>query len=182
MSACSINGIDVTLAFTTTSCWDDPRMYYMHVPGAGKPADPRAQGKPATMLIWKGREPAGRRAGASRWRSGDDDIDTAKLAQIVGPPGEQSRRLQYQESARRNLKLTEWARPQRADGLITWAAFCRTNENAVASLADVAILATEVKPVCSRRLRQERSTRVVRTSTHHRGGGGEKKTGTQPTF
>src|SRR5207249_10070876 len=74
-------------------------------------------------------------------------IDTAKLAQIVGTPGEQSGAVYKITIGRDDLKLTEMGAAITARmGLNTWAAFVGTNENA-AIAGDVAMLANEVTPV-----------------------------------
>src|SRR5213593_4760687 len=53
MSALLDNGIDVT-ALHNHFLWDEPRMFYMHVHGHGKPADLARKVKPALDLIGKG--------------------------------------------------------------------------------------------------------------------------------
>src|SRR5213080_4390168 len=53
MSALLENGIDVT-ALHNHFFFDEPRMYYMHVHGQGKPADLARKVKPALDLIGKG--------------------------------------------------------------------------------------------------------------------------------
>ncbi len=116
MSALLDNGLDVT-ALHNHFLWDEPRMLYMHVHGHGKPADLARKVKPALDLIGKGtNRPASTPAPPA---AAPTQIDTAKLAQIVGTPGEQ---------------------------INTWAAFVGTNENA-AIAGDVAMLANEVTPV-----------------------------------
>ena len=53
MSALLDNGIEVT-ALHNHFFWDEPRMFYMHVHGHGKPADLARKVKPALDLIGKG--------------------------------------------------------------------------------------------------------------------------------
>src|SRR5712664_4889248 len=60
MSAVLDNGLEVT-ALHNHFFWDEPRMFYMHVLGHGKPADLAGKVKPAIDLIGKG---AGRPAAA----------------------------------------------------------------------------------------------------------------------
>src|SRR6266704_5929390 len=85
MSALLDNGIDVT-ALHNHFFWDEPRMFYMHVHGHGKPADLARKVKPALDLIGKGASrPAA--APAAPAAAPATTIDTAKLAQIVGTPG-----------------------------------------------------------------------------------------------
>src|SRR5438093_13668131 len=58
MSSLLDNGIDVT-ALHKHFVWDEPRMFYMHVHGHGKPMDLARKVKPALDLIGKGpRRPA----------------------------------------------------------------------------------------------------------------------------
>src|SRR5204862_8143184 len=52
MSALLENGLDVT-ALHNHFFWDEPRMFYMHVHGHGKPADLARKLKPAIDLIGK---------------------------------------------------------------------------------------------------------------------------------
>src|SRR4026209_1787689 len=52
MSALLDNGLEVT-ALHNHFFWDDPRMFYMHVHGHGKPADLARKLKPAVDLIGK---------------------------------------------------------------------------------------------------------------------------------
>src|SRR5213594_4277538 len=145
MSALLENGVDVT-ALHNHFLWDEPRMYYMHVHAHGKPADLARKVKPALDLIGKGTSrpaatpPAPAAAPATT-------IDTAKLAQIVGTPGEQTGAVYKITIGRDDLKLTEMGAPINARmGLNTWAACVGTNENA-AIAGDVAMLANEVTPV-----------------------------------
>jgi hypothetical protein len=144
MSALLDNGLDVT-ALHNHFLWDEPRMLYMHVHGHGKPADLARKVKPALDLIGKGTSrPASTPAPPA---AAPTQIDTAKLAQIVGTPGEQTGAVYKITIGRDDLKLTEMGAPINARmGLNTWAAFVGTNENA-AIAGDVAMLANEVTPV-----------------------------------
>src|SRR6266516_1464698 len=87
MSALLDNGLDVT-ALHNHFLWDEPRMFYMHVHGHGKPADLARKVKPALDLIGKGAGRSGAPAAAPA--AAPTTMDTAKLAQIVGTQGEQS--------------------------------------------------------------------------------------------
>src|SRR6266545_5287771 len=105
MSALLDNGIDVT-AVHNHFFWDEPRMFYMHVHAQGKPADLARKVKPALDLIGKGASrPAA--AAATPAAASATTIDTAKLAQIVGTPGEQSGAVYKITIGRDDLKLTE---------------------------------------------------------------------------
>ena len=170
MSALLDNGIDVT-ALHNHFLWDEPRMYYMHVHAHGKPADLARKVKPAIDLIGKGASrPAAAPAPAAAAPA--TTIDTAKLAQIVGTPGEQSGAVYKITIGRDDLKLTEMGAPINARmGLNTWAAFVGTSENA-AIAGDVAMLASEVQPV----LKALRKNGIDVVAIHHH------MTGTQPTI
>src|SRR3989442_6230879 len=87
MSALLDNGIDVT-AVHNHFFWEEPRVFYMHVHGHGKPADLARKVKPALDLIGKGtsRPPSPTAPAAAP----PPTIDTAKMAQIVGTQGEQT--------------------------------------------------------------------------------------------
>jgi uncharacterized protein DUF1259 len=142
MSALLDHGFDVT-ALHNHFLWDEPRMFYMHVHGHGKPADLAQRVKPALDLIGKATTPAGATPAAAPAST----LDTAKLAQIVGTQGEQSGAVYKITIGRDDLKLTEMGAPINARmGLNTWAAFVGTNDNA-AIAGDVAMLANEVTPV-----------------------------------
>ncbi|PYR63114.1 MAG: hypothetical protein DMF91_04415 [Acidobacteria bacterium] len=145
MSALLDNGLEVT-ALHNHFFWDEPRMFYMHVHGHGKPMDLARKVKPALDLIGKGTSrPA--TAPAAPAGSSATTIDTAKIAQIVGQPGEQNGAVYKITIGRDDLKLTEMGAPINARmGLNTWAAFVGTNENAAVA-GDVAMVASEVTPV-----------------------------------
>ena len=74
-------------------------------------------------------------------------LDTAKLAQMVGHTGEQSGAVYKITIGRDDLKMTEMGAPINARmGLNTWAAFTGTADKAAVA-GDVAMLASEVTPV-----------------------------------
>src|SRR5438309_2274282 len=168
MSALLDNGLDVT-ALHNHFFWDEPRMLYMHVHGHGKPADLARKVKPALDLIGKGTSrPATTPAAPA---TSTPQIDTAKLAQIVGTQGEQSGAVYKITIGRDDLKLTEMGAAINARmGLNTWAAFVGTNDKA-AIAGDVAMLANEVQPV----LKALRKNGIDVVAIHHH------MTGTQPT-
>jgi hypothetical protein len=145
MSALLANGLEVT-ALHNHFFWDEPRMFFMHVHGHGTPADLARKVKPALDLIGKG---TGQPAAASPAPAANQapTIDTAKLAQIVGTPGEQTGPVYKITIGRDDLKLMEMGASINARmGLNTWAAFVGTNEKAAVA-GDVAMLANEVTPV-----------------------------------
>jgi hypothetical protein len=169
MSALLDNGIEVT-ALHNHFLWDEPRMFYMHVHAHGKPVDLARQIKPALDLI--GKSTARPASGSAAPTAATTTIDTAKLAQIVGTPGEQTGAVYKITIGRDDLKLTEMGAPINARmGLNTWAAFVGTNENA-AIAGDVAMLANEVQPV----LKALRKNGLEVVAIHHH------MTGTQPTI
>src|SRR5689334_22172135 len=80
MSALLTNGLEVT-ALHNHFFGDEPRMYYMHVHGHGKPAELAQKVKPAIDLIGKStNRPAAAPTGPS---TAAPAMDTAKIAQIV---------------------------------------------------------------------------------------------------
>jgi hypothetical protein len=158
MSALLDNGLEVT-ALHNHFFWDEPRMFYMHVHGHGKPADLAAKLKPAIDLIGKNTS----RAAAAPSPAATTTMDTAKIAQIVGTPGEQTGAVYKITIGRDDLKMTEMGAPINARmGLNTWAAFVGTNENA-AIAGDVAMIASEVTPV----LKALRKNGIAVVAIHH---------------
>ena len=145
MSALLDNGLEAT-ALHNHFFWDEPRMFYMHVHGHGKPMDLARKVKPALDLIGKGTKPPALSAAAPA-PSATATIDTAKIAQIVGQQGEQTGAVYKITVGRDDLKVMEMGAPINARmGLNTWAAFVGTNEKAAVA-GDVAMVASEVTPV-----------------------------------
>jgi hypothetical protein len=141
MTALLDNGIEVT-ALHNHFFWDEPRMFFMHVHGHGKPMDLARQAKPALDLIGKNTPKPTTPAPAA-----GTALDTAKLAQIVGVQGEQSGAVYKITIGRDNLGLTDMGAPITSRmGLNTWAAFVGSNQQAAVA-GDVAMLANEVTPV-----------------------------------
>jgi Domain of Unknown Function (DUF1259) len=170
MSALLENGLDVT-ALHNHFFREEPRIFYMHVHGHGTPAELAKELKPALALIGKAAPAAGAAGGPASAASGAK-LDTAKIAQIVGTPGEQSGDVYKITIGRDDLKLTEMGAPINARmGLNTWAAFVGTNENA-AIAGDVAMTAREVTPV----LKALRKNGLDVVAIHHH------MIGTEPTI
>ena len=145
MSALLDNGLEVT-AVHNHFFWDEPRVFYMHVHGHGKPADLARQVKPALDLIGKN-TPKPPAAPAAPAAAPPVTPNTAKLAQIVGTEGEQNGAVYKITIGRDDLKLTEMGAPINARmGLNTWAAFVGTDEN-TAIAGDIAMVGNEVTPV-----------------------------------
>jgi hypothetical protein len=147
MTALLDNGLDVT-ALHNHFFWDEPHMFYMHVHGHGAAADLAKRLKPAVDLI--GRVPGARGlapAAAGPPAAPAGQMDTAKIAAIVGHSGEQTGAVHKITIGRDDLKMTEMGAPINARmGLNTWAAFVGTDANA-AIAGDVAMLESEVTPV-----------------------------------
>src|SRR5256885_15273895 len=89
MSALLSNGLEVT-ALHNHFFFESPRIFYMHVHGHGKAADLAKMARPAVDLIGKGspQHQSSVTGGSSNISSGQ--IDSAKIAKIVGHDGEQS--------------------------------------------------------------------------------------------
>jgi len=149
MSALLDNGFDVT-ALHNHFFWDEPRMFYMHVHGHGTAAELAKKLKPAIDLIGKSAAGSGQRAPTSQppaSSTAPNALDTTKLVQIVGTPGEQTGAVYKFTLGRNDLKVVEMGAPINARmGLNTWAAFTGTNDKA-AIAGDVAMLESEVTPV-----------------------------------
>jgi hypothetical protein len=141
LSALLDNGIDVT-ALHNHFFWDEPHVFYMHVHAMGKTADLAKRLKPALDLI--GHVSPANPAPAS---AGGAQLDTQKLAKIVGHEGEQSGSVYKITVGRDDLKMQDHGAAINARmGLNTWAAFVGTEEDA-AIAGDVAMLENEVTPV-----------------------------------
>jgi hypothetical protein len=165
MSALLDHGIDVT-ALHNHFFWDEPRMFFMHVHGHGSAADLAARVKPALDLIGKGAPPAAAAAAAA------GTLDTARIAQIVGRPGDQMGSVYKITVGRDDLSIKEMGATINARmGMNTWAAFVGTNETA-AIAGDVAMLAGEVTPV----LKSLRASGISVVAIHHH------MTGTDPAI
>jgi hypothetical protein len=161
MSALLDNGLEV-MALHNHFFWDEPRMFYMHVHGHGKPMDLARKVKPALDLIGKSTNQPATTPPAPAGSSATT-IDTAKIAQIVGQQGEQTGAVYKITIGRDDLKLTEMGATINARmGLNTWAAFVGTNENAAVA-GDVAMVASEVTPV----LKALRKNGIDVVAIHH---------------
>jgi hypothetical protein len=169
MSAVLAQGLDVT-ALHNHFFWDSPKMFYMHVHGHGTAADLARHIKPALDLIGK---VSTRPEAASTLTSTvvGGAIDTAKLAGIIGTPGEQNGQVYKITIGRPDITLKEMGAAINARmGLNTWAAFFGTDASAVVA-GDVAMLDSEVTPV----LKALRANGIDVVAIHHH------MTNTQPT-
>jgi hypothetical protein len=151
MTALLDNGLDVT-ALHNHFFWDQPRMFYMHVHGHGAAADLAKRLKPAIDLIGKvpgtrGLTPPGTLTPPAPALASAQQLDTAKIAGIVGHQGERNGAVYKITIGRPDIKMTEMGAPINARmGLNTWAAFTGTDTSA-AIAGDVAMLDAEVTPV-----------------------------------
>jgi hypothetical protein len=146
MSALLSNGLEVT-AVHNHFFFGSPRIFYMHVHGHGKAADLARMVKPAVDLIGSGtpKHQSSVTGGSSNVSGGQ--IDTAKIAKIVGHEGEQNGMVYKITIGRDDLKLKDMGAPVNARmGLNTWAAFYGTDANAEIA-GDVAMLSGEITPV-----------------------------------
>jgi hypothetical protein len=146
MSALLTNGLEVT-ALHNHFFFESPRIFYMHVHGHGKAADLATMAKPAIDLIGHGspQHQSAVSGGGSTVSAGQ--IDTAKIAKLVGHEGEQSGPVYKITIGRDDLNLKEMGATINARmGLNTWAAFFGSDSSAEIA-GDVAMLAQEMTPV-----------------------------------
>jgi hypothetical protein len=146
MSALLDNGLEVT-AVHNHFFFENPRIFYMHVHGHGRAADLARMARPAVDLIGRGspQHQSSVSGGKSTVTSGQ--IDTARIAGVVGHEGEQNGAVYKITIGRDDLKLKEMgALINSRMGLNTWAAFYGNDANAEIA-GDVAMLASEVTPV-----------------------------------
>jgi len=166
MSAILQNGLDVT-ALHNHFFYDNPRLFYMHVHGHGTAADLATKIAPAIALIGKGAPPAA----ASPGRALSGTLNTQRLAQIVGQPGEQNGDVYKITMGRPDLAIKEMGATINARmGLNTWAAFYGSDNDAVVA-GDIAMKAAEVTPV----LKALRTNNIEVVAIH------QHMTGTEPT-
>lgn len=151
--------------------WETPRVFYMHVHGRGTPADLARRVKTVLDLIGhisSGSAP--RRVGETKKASAprkaetaQAQIDTARVARIIGHQDEQTGCVYKITIGRDDLNLTEMGAAINARmGLNTWAAFVGTDENAAVA-GDVAMLENEVTPV----LKALRTNGLEVVAIHH---------------
>jgi len=146
MSALLSNGLEVT-AVHNHFFFESPRIFYMHVHGHGKAADLAKMVKPAVDLIGSGTEKHQSSVTGGNSNVTGGQIDTAKLAKIIGHEGEQNGMVFKITIGRDDLSLKEMGAPINARmGLNTWAAFYGTDANAEIA-GDVAMLSGEITPV-----------------------------------
>jgi Domain of Unknown Function (DUF1259) len=146
MSALLSNGLEVT-ALHNHFFFESPRAFYMHVHGHGTPADLARMVKPALDLIGKGSPQHQSSVSGSKANIAAGNMDTAKIAKLVGHEGDQSGQVYKITVGRDDLHLKEMGATINARmGLNTWATFYGSDSNAEIA-GDVAMLADEVTPV-----------------------------------
>jgi len=163
MSALLEHGLDVT-ALHNHFFWEQPRIFYMHIHGHGKAKDLAARVKPALDLIGHVlAAPAARKPSPGGGAASLSAQDTAKIAAIVGHPGEQTGPVYKITVGRDDLSVkARGATINARMGLNTWAAFFGPAEDAVVA-GDVAMLESEVTPV----LKALRSSGIEVVAIHH---------------
>lgn len=146
MSALLDNGLEVT-ALHNHFFFESPRLFYMHVHGRGQAAELAKMAKPALDLIGHGspQHTSTVSGGSASVTAGQ--LDSKKIASIVGHEGEQSGQVYKITVGRDDLNLTEMgAKINARMGLNTWAAFFGSDSNAEIA-GDVAMVSQEITPV-----------------------------------
>src|ERR1051326_8438974 len=130
MSALLDNGLEVT-ALHNHFFFESPRIFYMHVHGHGKAADLARKVKPAVDLIGHGSPQHQTTVSGGRANISAGQIDTAKIAKLVGHEGEQSGPVYKITVGRDDVHLKEMGATINARmGLNTWAPFYGSDANA----------------------------------------------------
>jgi len=146
MSALLDNGLEVT-ALHNHFFFENPRIFYMHVHGHGKAAELAAKVKPAVDRIGRGSPQHQSTISGGTATVSAGQIDTAKIAKLVGHEGEQNGPVYKITVGRDDLNVKEMGATINARmGLNTWAAFFGSDSNAEIA-GDVAMLANEITPV-----------------------------------
>jgi uncharacterized protein DUF1259 len=146
MSALLANGLEVS-ALHNHFFFESPRLFYMHVHGHGKAADLARMAKPALDLI--GHAPPQHQSSVTGagGKVAAGQMDTAKIAKLVGTEGEQNGQVYKITIGRDDIHLKEMGATINARmGLNTWAAFYGSDADGEIA-GDVAMLAGEVNPV-----------------------------------
>jgi len=165
MSALLDNGLEVT-ALHNHFFFETPRLFYMHVHGHGMAAELTSKVQPALALIGKSAPTS-----TAQGRALTGNLDTARLAQIIGHEGEQNGQVYKITIGRSDMPIKEMGATINARmGLNTWAAFYGSDADAVVA-GDIAMRGTEVTPV----LKALRGNGIDVVAIHHH------MTTTQPT-
>jgi hypothetical protein len=171
MSSLLENGIEVS-ALHNHFFWEEPRLFYMHVGGVGKPVDLARRVKPCLDLIGHARtgmpdQPSSGKSASDKAAgsppSPQGTLNTSRLAGIVGREGEMSGPVYKITLGRPDIKLEcMGARIGPRMGLNSWAAFFGSDDSAVIA-GDIAMLENEVMPV----LKALRSHGLEVVAIHH---------------
>src|SRR6266852_2817881 len=146
MSALLGNRLEVT-ALHNHFFFESPRVFYMHVHGHGKAADLARMAKPAVDLIGKGSAQHQSSVSGVTSNISAGQIDTAKIAKIVGHEGEQNGAVYKITIGRDDVRVKEMGGSINASmGLNTWAGVFGSDANAEIA-GDVAMLSHEVTSV-----------------------------------
>ena len=147
MSALLEHGLEVT-ALHNHFFWDQPKLFYMHVHGHGKPMELAQKVKPALDLIGKvGGETVSETGEKAAGQVLEGKLDTGKLNSIVGHDGEQIGPVLKFTVGRSDIVVKDMgAVINTRMGLNTWAAFIGSDEKAAVA-GDIAMLESEVTPV-----------------------------------
>ena len=169
MSALLENGLEVT-ALHNHFFWEEPRLYYMHIHGHGKPAELAARIKPALDLIGHvdssaagGARQAGTPPVTSAVRAAEGTLNAEKLDAIIGHKGDVNGPVYKVVIGRDDLHLKEMGAVINARmGLNTWVAFVGSDAHAAVA-GDVAMLESELPSV----LKALRKSGLEIVSIHH---------------
>ena len=165
MSALLENGLDVT-ALHNHFFHEVPRIFYLHVHGAGTAEDLARRVRPALALI--GKPPAPETQGLPQVPG--PTVTGSAVAGIIGHQGEQNGPVYKITIARPDIDMrAHGARITSRMGLNTWAAFAGTDDEAIVA-GDVAMLEHELTPV----LKALRKNGIDIVAIHHH------MTGVQP--
>ncbi len=147
MSALLEHGLEVT-ALHNHFFWDQPKLFYMHVHGHGKPMELARKVKPALDLIGKvGGETVPETGEKAAGQELEGELDTGKLNGIVGHDGEQIGPVFKFTVGRNDIVVKDMGAVINARmGLNTWAAFIGSDQKAAVA-GDIAMLESEVTPV-----------------------------------
>src|SRR4051812_8864503 len=130
ISALLDNGLEVT-ALHNHFFFESPRVFHMHVHGHGQADELAGMAKPALDLIGHASPQHKSTATGGSASVSAGQLDTKKIASIVGHEGEQSGSVYKITIGRDDLNLTEMgAKINVRMGLNTWAAFFGSDSHA----------------------------------------------------
>jgi hypothetical protein len=142
MSAALDAGLEVT-ALHNHFFHEQPRIFYLHVHGAGGAADLARRVRPALGLIGRPASPGTQPRSAPPGRG----VTGSAVAKIIGHEGEQNGPVYKITIGRPDIDMrAHGARINSRMGLNTWAAFAGSDDDAMVA-GDVAMLEHELTPV-----------------------------------